>query len=64
MLDIRNVTQNAQRDDFIYLDPPYQPLNNTSYFTAYTMDGFDNEDKLQLAEVFKKVDSRGCFFQY
>jgi DNA adenine methylase len=34
--DYRNVTQNAQKGDFIYLDPPYQPLNNTSYFTAYT----------------------------
>ncbi len=37
--------------DFIYLDPPYQPLNNTSYFTAYTTDGFDDRDQSQLAGV-------------
>jgi hypothetical protein len=43
--DYRNVTQNAQKGDFIYLDPPYHPLNNTSYFTAYTTDGFDDRDQ-------------------
>ncbi len=58
--DYRNVTQNAQRGDFIYLDPPYQPLNDTSNFTAYTTDGFGNKDQLQLAEVFRKLNSRGC----
>jgi len=51
--DYRNVTQNAQKGDFIYLDPPYQPLNNTSYFTAYTMDGFGREDQSQLANVYR-----------
>jgi DNA adenine methylase len=58
--DYRNVTQNAQKGDFIYLDPPYQPLNNTSYFTAYTTDGFDNTDQQQLASVFRRLNSKGC----
>ncbi len=57
--DYRN-TQNAQRGDFIHLDPPYQSLNDTSNFTAYTKDGFDNKDQLQLAEVFRKLNNRGC----
>jgi DNA adenine methylase len=38
----------------------YQRLNNTSYFTAYTTDGFDDRDQSQLAEVFRKLNSRGC----
>ena len=58
--DYRNVTQNAQKGDFIYLDPPYQPLKDTSNFTAYTTDGFDNKDQLQLAKVFRKLYSKGC----
>jgi DNA adenine methylase len=58
--DYRNVTQKGQKGDFIYFDPPYQPLNDTSYFTAYTTDGFDNRDQLQLAKVFRKLNSRGC----
>lgn len=58
--DYRNVTQNAQEGDFIYLDPPYQPLNSTSNFTAYTKNGFDDKNQLQLAEVFRKLNTRGC----
>jgi DNA adenine methylase len=58
--DYRDAIESAQKGDFIYLDPPYQPLNNTSYFTAYTTDGFDDRDQSQLAEVFRKLNSRGC----
>ena len=58
--DYRNVTQNAQKGDFIYLDPPYEPLNNTSYFTAYTKDGFDDRDQSELANVFRKLTYKGC----
>jgi DNA adenine methylase len=58
--DYRIVTQNAQKDDFIYLDRPYQPLNNTSYFTAYTSNGFGSEDQVQLAKVYRKLADKGC----
>jgi DNA adenine methylase len=58
--DYRNVIQNARKGDFIYLDPPYQPLNNTSYFTAYTQDGFDDRDQSQLANIFRKLADNGC----
>jgi DNA adenine methylase len=51
----------AQKGDFIYLDPPYQPLNNTSYFTARSTDGFDDRDQSELANVFRKLSDRGCF---
>jgi DNA adenine methylase len=58
--DYRNVTQSAQKGDFIYFDPPYQPLNSTSYFTAYTKDGFDDRDQSQLADIFRKLADKGC----
>jgi len=58
--DYRNVTQNDQKGDFIYLDPPYQPLNNTSYFTAYTSHGFGSEDQVQLAKVYRMLADKGC----
>ena len=47
-------------DDFVYFDPPYYPVNETSKFTAYTKDAFLEEAQEKLAEVFKKLDKRGC----
>ncbi len=52
--------ENAAEGDFIYLDPPYSPVSPTANFTGYTNTGFNNDDQLQLAELFKKLDSRGC----
>jgi len=58
--DYRNVTQNSQKGDFVYLDPPYNPVSSTSNFTAYTSKGFNCEDQVHLANVFRKLSDRGC----
>jgi DNA adenine methylase len=59
--DYRNAIENAQKGDFVYLDPPYNPESSTSNFTAYTPIGFSREDQVQLANVFRKLANRGCF---
>ncbi len=46
-------------DDFIYFDPPYYPVSETSYFTAYSMYGFAEEQQVQLKDVFEKLAERG-----
>ncbi len=46
--------------DFIYLDPPYPPLNGTSYFRHYTTDRFQMRDHERLAETIRYLDARGC----
>jgi DNA adenine methylase len=45
---------------FVYLDPPYRPLNNTSYFTNYSKEGFNDESQRKLADFYKKMDRRGA----
>jgi DNA adenine methylase len=52
--------QNAREGDFIYLDPPYNPVSSTSYFTNYTHTGFNNKDQQELATIFRKLDDRHC----
>ena len=51
----------AEKDDFIYLDPPYYPLSDTALFTSYTKDIFDKSSQLKLFEVFKELNERGCY---
>lgn len=52
----------ARRGDFVYLDPPYQPLSATANFTRYTKDSFEEEDQVRLAEALDALDRRGGRF--
>jgi DNA adenine methylase len=58
--DYSNVTENAHKGDFVYLDPPYDPVSSTSNFTGYTSNGFGNKNQEQLADVFKTLTSKDC----
>jgi len=49
----------AEKGDFIYFDPLYQPISDTAYFT-YTKDNFGKDSQIKLFNVFKGCDERGC----
>lgn len=44
---------------FVYLDPPYRPLNRTSRFTSYSHEGFTDADQVRLADFFRQADHAG-----
>jgi DNA adenine methylase len=50
----------AKKEDFIYFDPPYQPLNKTSSFTSYTKEPFGEREQAKLSKVFRELDKIGC----
>lgn len=47
-------------DDFVYLDPPYPPLNSTSFFRHYTTDRFTLDDHRRVAEFASVLRDRDC----
>ncbi|MBC8484761.1 MAG: Dam family site-specific DNA-(adenine-N6)-methyltransferase [Bacteroidetes bacterium] len=61
-LPFEKILLNISKNDFIYLDPPYPPLNGTSYFTHYTVERFCEKDQRKLANLAKQLDSFGCRF--
>jgi len=59
--DFRSLPKIAKRGDFIYLDPPYYPISDTSYFTSYTPNSFDDEDHWDLSQVYRRLCDAGCY---
>ena len=57
--DFELVLAEARPGDFVYLDPPYQPLSATARFTNYTAGGFGPEDQERLARAFASLTERG-----
>lgn len=49
----------AKKGDFVYLDPPYPPLNGSSFFTHYTKERFTSADQAEVAKVANNLVRRG-----
>jgi DNA adenine methylase len=49
----------ARAGDFVYLDPPYAPLNRTANFTEYTAEGFGPAEQRALREAVLDLAGRG-----
>lgn len=45
---------------FAYFDPPYRPLNATASFTAYSSDGFGDEEQAALAYFIDELSECGA----
>ena len=59
--DFESIAKYAKKWDFVYLDPPYDPLTNTANFTSYTKEWFWKTDQIRLFETFKALDKKWCF---
>jgi DNA adenine methylase len=58
--DFRQLKKETSKGSFIYLDPPYRPLNKTAHFKAYSKHEFNDSTQLELAQLFHQLDKKGA----
>ncbi|MGQ5708926.1 DNA adenine methylase [Lactobacillus sp. PSON] len=58
-VDFEKAVMDAKENDFIYFDPPYIPLTETSDFTSYTSNGFNIKDQERLRDTFFNLSKKG-----
>lgn len=58
--DYHDVLSFADDNTFIYIDPPYRPLNATSGFTSYTEEQFNDQNQIELADMYKELSAMGA----
>jgi DNA adenine methylase len=57
--DFSEVLKNAKKGDFVYLDPPYDFINEKESFTAYTKQNFIQSDQKRLSSLCIELDKKG-----
>lgn len=61
-IDFEESLSSARRGNFVYLDPPYDPVSDTASFTGYTLNGFPKDEQERLKRACDKLDRKGCRF--
>lgn len=60
--DFSECLKGIRKGAFVYFDPPYDPLTDTSNFTGYTLAGFNRDDQTRLKEICDSLNEKGVKF--
>jgi DNA adenine methylase len=58
--DFAETVTTASQGDFVYFDPPYDPVSDTASFTGYDMNGFNQDEQERLKSVVDELTAKGC----
>lgn len=51
----------VDKEYFVYLDPPYAPISDTSNFTGYNSGGFSLSDQVRLRDFCLQLSEQGAY---
>ncbi len=60
--DYEVILRDIPTNSFVYLDPPYHPISESSNFTGYIQGGWNEKDQLRLRDVCNILNSKGIKF--
>ena len=60
--DFAQTGKYADENVLYYFDPPYRPLTETSAFTSYAKDGFDDAEQMRLRDFCEQIATRKSLF--
>lgn len=60
--DFEEAVKGCRKSSFIYFDPPYDPISDTSSFTGYDKGGFDKAEQKRLKDLCDNLNNRGVKF--
>ncbi len=60
--DFEIAVEQAASGDFVYFDPPYDPVSQSANFTSYTTSGFSRDEQIRLRSVCDSLNNSGVKF--
>lgn len=57
--DFEEAIKGIRKNSFVYLDPPYDPVSDSSSFTGYAKGGFGREEQIRLKEMVDRLTEKG-----
>ena len=60
--DYETILKESDKNSFIYLDPPYHPVSDSSNFTGYVQGGWAESDQIRLKEACDRLNKKGVKF--
>ncbi len=60
-ISFKEAVKDAKKEDLVYFDPPYYPLNDTSNFTSYDSNIFLEDEQIELFNTFSTLAKKGVY---
>ena len=57
--DYELILRDIPTNSFVYLDPPYHPISESSNFTGYVQGGWNEGDQLRLRDICNRLNDNG-----